>query len=83
TRFGHWLVTDNTVFPDGFNDYMNDVLFSEDISLCESVQQGLRSQSYNNGPIMIDPKHSGISEIGVQHFHALVQKALANDDENI
>ena len=83
TRFGHWLVTDDTILPNGFNNYMNDVLFSEDISLCESVHQGLRSQSYNNGPIMIDPDHSGISEIAVQHFHRLVHQALGDEDEDI
>ena len=76
TRFGHWLVTDDTILPDGFNNYMNKVLFSEDISLCESVQQGIRSLSYSKGPFMIDPNHSGISEIAVQHFHALVEHAL-------
>ena len=76
TRFGHWLVTDDTALPDGFNEYINKVLFSEDISLCESVQQGIRSLSYSNGPLMTDPKHSGISEIAVQHFQGLVKNAL-------
>ena len=79
TRFGHWLVTEDTILPDGFNEYMNMVLFSEDISLCESVQQGIRSLSYSNGPLMINPKHSGISEIAVQHFHGLIKKTL-NDN---
>ena len=79
TRFGHWLVTEETILPDGFNEYMNMVLFSEDISLCESVQQGIRSLSYSDGPLMVDPKHSGISEIAVQHFHGLVNKILTNN----
>ena len=79
TRFGHWLVTEETILPDGFNEYMNMVLFSEDISLCESVQQGIRSLSYSDGPLMADPKHSGISEIAVQHFHGLVYKILTNN----
>ena len=83
TRSGHWLVADDRLLPDGFNDYMNNVLFLEDRSLCESVQQGLRSQSYNQGPFMIDPDHSGISEIAVQHFHGLVHQALGNGDEDI
>lgn len=77
TRFGHWLVTDDTRLPDSFNDYMNDVLFLEDISLCESVQEGLRSLSYDQGPFMIDPNHSGISEVAVEHFHDLVRHALS------
>ena len=79
TRFGHWLVTEDTILPDGFNEYMNMVLFSEDISLCESVQQGIRSLSYSNGPLMMDPKHSGISEIAVQHFHGLIKKTLTDN----
>ena len=58
---------------------MNKVLFSEDISLCESVQQGIRSLSYSNGPLMTDPKHSGISEIAVEHFQGLVKHALEID----
>jgi len=82
TRFGHWLVTDNTIFPEGFNEYMNKVLFSEDISICESVQKGIGSISYSRGPLMIDPKRSGISEIAVRHFHGLVEHALADDLEN-
>ena len=28
TRFGHWLVTDDTALPDGFNEYINKVLFA-------------------------------------------------------
>ena len=80
TRFGHWLITDDTIIPDGFYEYMNQVLFSEDISLCESVQQGIRSLSYSEGPLMIDPKYSVISEIAVQHFHGLVEQALAGDN---
>jgi choline monooxygenase len=76
TRFGHWLVVDETLLPDNFNNYMNNVLFVEDIALCESVHQGLRSQSYNQGPYMIDPDHSGISEIAVQHFHGLIRQAI-------
>ena len=76
TRFGHWLVVDETPLPDNFNNYMNNVLFVEDIALCESVHQGLRSQSYNQGPYMIDPDHSGISEIAVQHFHGLIRQAI-------
>ena len=79
TRFGHWLVTEDTILPDGFNEYMNMVLFSEDISLCESVQKGIRSLSYSNGPLMINPKHSGISEIAVQHFHGLIKKTLTDN----
>jgi choline monooxygenase len=79
TRVGHWLVADGAELPKIFSDYMNDILFMEDIALCESVQRGLQSQSYHQGPFMIDPDHSGISEIAVQHFHGLIEKALNND----
>ena len=79
TRYGHWLVTDDTVLPDGFTDYMNRVLFTEDISICESVQRGMKSKSYKNGPYMIDPDHSGISETAVQSFHNLIRSALSVD----
>jgi len=82
TRFGHWLVTDDTVLPDGFIDYMNRVLFTEDISICEAVQKGMKSKSYRNGPFMIDPDHSGISETAVQSFHALFRKTLSMDSES-
>ena len=52
----------------------------EDIAICESVHLGLQSQSYDQGPFMIDPDHSGISEIAVKHFHALIHKSLGKDD---
>ena len=82
TRVGHWLIADGTELPKNFNDYMNDVLFIEDIDLCESVHKGLQSRSYDRGPYMVDRDHSGISEIAVQHFHGLVQKALGSMEKN-
>jgi len=81
TRYGHWLVTDETVLPDGFSDYMNKILFTEDISICESVQKGIKSKSYKKGPFMIDPEHSGISETAVQSFHDLIRNSLSTDSE--
>jgi len=80
TRVGHWLSADGTELPKNFSDYMNNVLFMEDIAICESVHLGLQSQSYDQGPFMIDPDHSGISEIAVKHFHALIHKSLGKDD---
>ena len=62
---------------------MNNVLFIEDIDICESVQKGLGSKSYDQGPFMIDPNHSGISEIAVQHFHGLIQQALGDVGGNV
>ena len=49
----------------------------EDQSLCESVQQGLKPQSYNQGRFMVDPALSGTAEHGVHQFHRLVTRALA------
>ncbi len=51
--------------------YLTDVLGPEDQSLCESVQQGLRSRSYNQGRFMVDPQRSGIAEHAVHHFHKI------------
>ncbi len=56
--------------------YLNKTLGPEDQSLCESVQQGLKSQSYNQGRFMVDPSCSGTAEHGVHRFHRLVTEAL-------
>ena len=50
--------------------------------ICVSGFGGL-PQSYDQGPIMIDPEHLGISEIAVQHFHGLIQKALDDVGGNV
>ncbi|NKB77577.1 MAG: Rieske 2Fe-2S domain-containing protein [Gammaproteobacteria bacterium] len=57
-------------------EYTADVLTPEDISLCESVQRGLHSSSYVQGPFIVDDERSGTSEHGLHHFHRLVQGAL-------
>ena len=59
--------------------YFDDVLGPEDISLCESVQKGLRSQSYDQGRFIVDPDLSGIAEHAVHQFHRLVLSALESD----
>lgn len=56
--------------------YLNDTLGPEDQGLCESVQRGLKSQSYNQGRFMVDPNHSGTAEHGLHQFHRLVMEAL-------
>ncbi len=58
-------------------EYGANVLGPEDTALCESVQRGLRSMGYDQGPIIIDPEHAGTSEQAIHHFHRLVQAALA------
>ena len=60
--------------------YLNTILGPEDKGLCESVQKGLRSSSYNQGRFMVDPKRSGTAELGVYQFHKLVMTALENAD---
>ena len=57
-------------------DYQKDVLQPEDVSLCESVQRGLKSKGYNQGRFIVDGKRSELSEHGVHHFQALVVNAL-------
>ena len=56
--------------------YMNDVLVVEDQDLCESVQRGLRSRSYNQGRFIYSPDGRGVSEHAVHHFHRLVHEVL-------
>ena len=56
--------------------YLNEVLVVEDQNLCESVQRGLRSRSYNQGRFIYSPDDRGISEHAVHHFHRLVHEAL-------
>jgi len=58
-------------------DYVSETLAPEDIHLCESVQRGLNSKSYDQGTFMVDPDNSGESEYALHHFHRLVQQALA------
>jgi len=57
-------------------DYINEILGPEDTDLCESVQRGLRSRSYNQGKFIADAERSGLGEHAVHHFHRLVMDAL-------
>ena len=59
--------------------YMNEVLVVEDQDLCESVQRGLRSRSYNQGRFIYSPDGRGVSEHAVHHFHRLVHEALEKE----
>ena len=64
----------------GTNDartaYTANVLAPEDIALCESVQRGLKSKGYDQGPIMAGEVPSGENEYAIHHFHRLVHEAL-------
>ncbi len=57
-------------------DYTAGVLVPEDIALCESVQRGLGSKGYSQGPLIVDDDRSGRGEHALHHFHRLVQKAI-------
>ena len=56
--------------------YTAKVLAPEDIALCESVQRGLKSKGYDQGPIMAGDVPSGENEYAIHHFHKLVYEAL-------
>lgn len=57
-------------------DWLYNILGAEDMALCESVQKGLNSRSYNQGPFVADTDKSGIGEHALHHFHCLVRDAL-------
>jgi phenylpropionate dioxygenase-like ring-hydroxylating dioxygenase large terminal subunit len=60
-------------------DYAANVLAPEDIDLCESVQRGLRSLSYDQGAFMVNPASPGESEHALHHFHRLVHSSLSQE----
>ncbi|MEZ5925371.1 MAG: aromatic ring-hydroxylating dioxygenase subunit alpha [Hyphomicrobiaceae bacterium] len=49
-------------------DYVRNVLWPEDESICESVHQGLKSLGYRQGRFVIDPEAAGLSENAVHGF---------------
>lgn len=49
---------------------ISDRIQFEDIAICESVQQGLRSRTYSSG------RYCAQRESGVHHFHGLLRKAM-------
>jgi choline monooxygenase len=49
----------------------SDEIQAEDISICERVQQNLRSRSYDRG------RYSAARENGVHHFHGLLHEFLS------
>lgn len=72
---------DRYALPDERDDtermtYFNEVLALEDKLLCESVQRGLKSRSYDQGRFVHDAEITGPSEQGVNLFHRLVYRAL-------
>ncbi|MEQ8653200.1 MAG: aromatic ring-hydroxylating dioxygenase subunit alpha [Kiloniellales bacterium] len=77
-EFQDWFVPGGRITPQLKEaiDYQIDVLQPEDIGLCESVQEGLKSRGYNQGRLMVDAERSELSEHGVHHFQKLVADAL-------
>ena len=74
--FGHRYGLSDNSQVDAQDHYMNTVLGPEDAALCESVQKGLKSQSYDQGRFIVDPDLSGIAEHAVHQFHRLVLAAV-------
>ncbi len=62
-------------------DYQKDVLQPEDISLCESVQKGLKSKGYNQGRFMVDRGKTELSEHAVHHFQNMVMQSVGGEIE--
>ncbi len=62
-------------------DYQKSVLQPEDISLCESVQRGLKSRGYNQGRFIVDNDLTELSEHAVHHFQSMVVDALGAELE--
>ena len=76
-NFSGESLTTTGAFDQRRSDYTTDVLMPEDISLCESVQRGLKSKGYSQGPIITNQKRDGRGEHAIHHFHRMVQQALS------
>ncbi len=59
-----------------FVDYIDKVLVPEDVTLCESVQRGLRSRGYRQGKLIVDRSRPDFSEHHVHFFQQFVYQAL-------
>ena len=78
TDFGGHNLIPGESYNDARAKYTADVLVPEDIALCESVQRGLKSKGYSQGPMIVDDARTGRGEQAIHHFHRLVQQALAH-----
>jgi phenylpropionate dioxygenase-like ring-hydroxylating dioxygenase large terminal subunit len=56
--------------------YVDNVLWPEDKAICESVQRGLRSRGYEQGPLVAPEPYDGNNEIVCQLFQRLTREAL-------
>lgn len=77
-EYQDWFTTGGKLSPQlkGAADYQKNVLQPEDITLCENVQQGLHSKSYNQGRFIVDNGRTELSEHAVHHFQHMVADAL-------
>jgi len=69
TIFEWFAGRDMTALPEGAIEF-SDQIQQEDIKICESVQKGLHSTTYNQGRFSVK------RENGVHHFHLLLEKCL-------
>ena len=65
-----WFVEEGKALDLSENLAFSDLVQQEDIALCEAVQQGLGSRTYDRG------RYSAKRENGVHHFHQLWAKAM-------
>ena len=72
---GHVLTADGRT-NEARTVYTANVLAPEDIALCESVQRGLKSKGYDQGPTMAGDAPTNENEFAIHHFHRLVHEAL-------
>lgn len=77
-EYQDWFTTGGKLSPQlkEAADYQKNVLQPEDITLCENVQQGLHSKSYNQGRFIVDNGRTELSEHAVHHFQHMVADAL-------
>lgn len=69
TIFEWFTSGEGTSLPEGAIEF-SDEIQQEDIKICESVQKGLRSRTYNQGRFSVK------RENGVHHFHLLLDEFL-------
>lgn len=61
------------------DEYSANVLWPEDLGLCESVQRGIASRAYTRGPFMVGDMGDRDSEIAIHFFQRRICEALAAD----
>ena len=76
TSFEGHTISSSQIYDQHRSDYVNNTLVVEDVVLCESVQRGLKSRGYSQGPIMSGPTGTGRGEHAIHHFHQMIMRAL-------